>query len=117
MNIYDVIKSIFDACDFTIISIKQMRLVSKQWKNVMDNNYYSGILGHIRESNIHHIRKEWSLQTWDYVSKYLVLKEWFVYEFSDKVNWDMIIEYQSIKYTKPSNIIRKEIPNVIIRYF
>jgi len=94
-----------------------MRLVSKQWKNVMDDNVYLGILGHIRESNIHHIRKGWSLQTWDYVSEYLVLKEWFVYEFSDKVNWDMIIKHQPIKYTKPPNIIRKEIPNVKIRYF
>jgi hypothetical protein len=119
---YDIIKIIFNWCDFTEISEKSMRLISHQCKNVMDNNSYPGILGRVHESNIHHIRNGWSLQTWDYVSKYLILKNWFIHQFCDKVNWKIIIEHQSLsqqfinEHLKYIDIQRKEIPNVITRY-
>lgn len=118
----DIIKIIFDFCDFTEISVKSMRLICQQWKNVMDNNSYPGILGRIHESNIHHIRDGWSLQTWDYVSQYLILKKWFIHQFSDKVNWKIVIKHQFLsqqfinEHLKYIDIQRKEILNVITRY-
>jgi len=118
----DIILIIFNCCDFTKISVKAMRLINQQCKNVMDTNSYPGILGRVHESNIHHIRKSWSLQTWDYVCQYLILKNWFIHQFSDKVNWKLIIKHQSLsqqfinEHLKYIDIQRKEIPNVITRY-
>lgn len=120
----DIVKIIFDGTDFWTVSEKKMRLVCKIWKDILDSNSYPGILGRIRESNIHRIRYDWSLQTWDHVSRYLKLKDWFIHQFRDKLNWKHIVEKQSLsqefrdKHSKYINNIihRKEIPNCVIRY-